>query len=62
MTSLAVTGSGNPEDLVAEAEVAVLFAPTNVLKLSRSPLAPAEGQAPSAFFDPTLLALEPSTH
>ena len=45
----AVTGLGSPEDLVAKAEVAVLFAPTNVLKLSRGPLALAKEKAPSAY-------------
>ncbi len=51
----AATGLGSAEDFVAEAEVAVLFAPTNVLKLSRSPLAPAEEKAPSAYSESTLL-------
>ncbi len=51
----AVMGAGGSKDLVAEAEVAVLFAPTNVLKLSRSPLAPAEGQPPSAYSESRLI-------
>ncbi len=51
----AVTGLGSTEDLVAEAEVAVLFAPTNILKLSSCPLAPAEEKALSAYSESRLL-------